>query len=484
MILQRLRDQLPRLKGVETGAWLESVLPTLRDSPDAPRVLVLNMAPKEFRDLPPANGTDWRILSPNAGTEAMVVAADAVDAVLWCMTAMRMFSGEYETVLDTVRRNGTPVWAVVSGMKRLSDPAGFERREVPRLKSRLPTMSEIVLLGRDTRSVQEIIADLVATHGRTATEAGEARRQAATLALCRQNIAAERRRWHDLLVAATRRAENAEKGGSAIGILCRAHAARLLETVQAVIENAAGIAEVLAEAIVDQAKTLSSEQLRALVGEEFGRYRDERIMSPLDAMLADTPRMATEWITTTTTELHRFFGPLIKEAPAVAEQLALDADAIVPGVTRRTELLRKQLLEAFDGIAAAVDQDMFVQVLRLLGTEGNRLLSAAGPFSASRATRPTEETRDSLPPSSPVELWRRQTEAQQIGTVLRTAVDPAVERMRDLLTVTSADTTAFLQSTVEGRVAAGLQLGAPLQDNARETLARLMEAERQLTVLE
>ena len=222
MELAELQQLVTVLDGLRPGEWLRHRLDTFSKPADTPSVLVLISSPRTIKRAFPEGLTlnhEWIQLAGSESEEETVLAVENSDLVIWGMSALRLFPGDYAAVLETARGEKIPIWAIVTGLGHLSDRQAFIEKTLPESKARLPAGSEIILYQANTINPIEKVEELLAQKGQILAKAGRDRRKTNMVSRLRVILLDEREDTLTNLTRANQQLDTAKSGIRAIEVM-------------------------------------------------------------------------------------------------------------------------------------------------------------------------------------------------------------------------------------------------------------------------
>ena len=222
-LLQQAADLLDTLT---SGAWLRQQLVEYAPPSQQPHVLVLVSAPRSVSQVFPQGlplDSTWQVVPE--GKELTQAMLEQADLIIWFMTALRLFPGEYALALEQARRQTIPIWAIITGMERLSDENSFLHQRLPKYRASLPADSQFFLFRPTPRiPLHEAVVHALDKQGADLLKQGDERRLNILASRLKEQMSQERQMLSGKLSQAEQFASTASAGVSSLKILTNATA--------------------------------------------------------------------------------------------------------------------------------------------------------------------------------------------------------------------------------------------------------------------
>jgi hypothetical protein len=301
--LARLLDPL------ESGRWLHQQLIEYAAPSPSPRVLLLISARRDLPLIWP-EGTQadpsWQTWSTDQELSLSVL--EQTDLIIWVMTAMRLFPGEYHLALEQSRQMQIPLWAIITGMERLSDESSFLHQRLPDYRASLPAGSQLLLVRPKMRTPLPVALDqLLASEGTQFCQQGHQRRLQTVRQRLKHEIQQERQAITKQLQKAEQYAETAEAGLDSLQDLTAAAATAALAEYQALYPLYEDLKELLLVRAGLEGVHEPLEKLPEIFGAEFDTWQQEDFLPRLRAKQTSAEVSLQAWYRDYLTEVSDFF---------------------------------------------------------------------------------------------------------------------------------------------------------------------------------
>ena len=369
---RQLADLVNRLDGTTTQRWLRSELATLSTETDRPSVLQVVSSPRSAARILPTGlcqDESWGLLAPNSSSDVIVQQVERADLIVWIMSALKVFPGEYAAVLSLAIEQRIPIWAVMVGIEQLADRTAFTS-SLEKHQTRLADGSDLFLVERDTSSeITSRLRNRLAQDGQRIAATGHQRRHDRTSIRCRRRLSEEREEAVALMEKASQRLEIVQAGLASAEILSknavddiRVTYQQLESTVESLRNDLTGFLEV-------EAREQTSERLNKQIRSKISKWRKRA----LENAIKQSKELAQDGVT-------RWVGRLASDLLTLADLCGDQADRAENPNLQPATLLRKidpalgGIAEDIRGSAIEMEQSMNQDAIqRLLETLGREL---------------------------------------------------------------------------------------------------------------
>jgi len=373
MNLDKLQNVKELLKGTNTFIWLVRELNRLVGEKDSPQILVVISSPSYFKKKFPEGlkiEEDWFELLPEDLPERMAYLAESSDLILWAMTALRLFPGEYKAVLATAKNENIPVLAIIAGLDNLSDPEHFIKNDLLDYKARLPDKSEILLYQKSNHvEIVDSVREFVSARGEMLANYGKKRRKEKVTVQLKSKLNQEQAELQLSLSQITKFLETAQCGIQYLGVMAGSEASVMIDwnnDLTRFIEELENGIFILLDA---KSMQLSSDELKNELDDIFHNYG-----SQLENMMGQNIELSIKqcerWAVETSNQLYSFFHPFYDMIPGPSQLndiLTVNPGPLLSQLGKILSSLSNEVLQEYDAIRQRIEHDHWLAILRLLG---------------------------------------------------------------------------------------------------------------------
>lgn len=369
--LQKISEDLAETR---TGEWLSSQIEKLVDDN---KQLKVSLLISSRRDIERAFSTslkiqdDWMEFSPE-DIKSREEEIERSDLVIWGMTAMKLFSSEYEAALDIVRSEKIPVWAVVVGLGRVNDRDNYFKNIIPREKSKLPEKSEFFL--KDSETSDQIIKQIkinldIKTNALSID--GQNRRKKNIIIELRERLASEKKQLTEEVTVRERYYEKSHAGARAINVMTAPYSNELIVSYKLLSDILLEFRGKIEKNIEEKGNELASDEIKEQL-KKFQEFRQSVLETTLQTekeKLIENVKTIAEKITT---ELSNYFHKpenIYVDTEKFNISIKLNLDIVKSKLTKFLNNLNSNMLESFDSIVKNIENDWVLRTTKALGKE-------------------------------------------------------------------------------------------------------------------
>lgn len=343
-VLQQVADLLDTLP---SGQWLQQQLTEYAPPSLQPHVLVLLSAPQHMRQVFP-NGPpldpSWQIWQQDGVLTLPVL--EKTDLIIWLMPAMRLFPGEYNIALEQARQQSIPIWAIITGIERLSDENTFLHQRLPKYRASLPEDSQLFLVRPTMRvPLQETILHALDREATQLLQRGENRRLKILTIRLKERLHQERQELSQRLNKAERFASTAQAGVASLKILMNATPIAILSEYYALTKTVERLKNALLEKADAEGVRAPMDELVGIFSSAVITWQQETFEVALREKSSRAQAYLQEWYEEYTREIAAYFrfshslgtAPPPEHPPLPMEQFTLYLN-----------ILQKAILKSYD----------------------------------------------------------------------------------------------------------------------------------------
>jgi hypothetical protein len=338
------------LHELPVGAWLHEQLTALGPPSLGPRALVLVSARQPLQRLAPeglALHPDWTIWSDGFPPPPATVAQ--ADMIIWVMSALQMFPGEYAAVLEQARRVRIPIWAVVLGLALL-DPAAqqsFVERDAAQYEAGLPPHSAVLVYRAKTPSLREVVQARVDREGTALAGRGDARRRAELRQQLIAQLRAAQQHYNAQLAATAGYTHTAQQGIAALKILLGPAVEEVLAEYRAVERTLAGLMDTVSIDLADM-DSREGVPLKEQITYRVRTWHSSQYVPAATRAAVEAEVRLRTWAATYSEELQSYFASLQQTMPpgTLAQATTIDPLPVLSAAAPLLHALGEELLEA------------------------------------------------------------------------------------------------------------------------------------------